>query len=228
VDAWIRPRWRGLLDRLELQGPGAEALAALEAGYASPGRAYHTWAHIRRCLEELDATPPSELDPLLPPALVEAALWYHDAVYDPGGADNESRSASLARDALRSLGLRRAAAERVELLVLATAHGSGSPDPEGAAALVRDIDLAILGAPEPEFDAYSRAIRFEYAGVADAAYRSGRRAVLQSFLRRPRIYLTPRLHEEREARARGNLVRALAGLVEPSDGPPGVESRKAD
>jgi predicted metal-dependent HD superfamily phosphohydrolase len=77
---------------------------------------------------------------------------------------------------------------------------------------VHDIDLTILSAPATEFDAYDRAIRLEYAHVGDAEYRAGRGALLRSFLARPRIFLTDRLHAEREAAARANIDRAIARL----------------
>lgn len=211
MEAWVPRRWKALLESLGLEGDGEGVLERLDAGYGAPGRAYHGWTHVRRCLGELDAAEHGELPSDRARAVLGAALWFHDAVYDPGRLDNEERSAALAREALLSLGLGRREAERVAELVLATAHGAGSPEPGDAAALVRDIDLAILAAPPPEFEAYDRAVRTEYGHLSDAEYRAGRSAVLRSFLGRPRIYLTPRF-QAREARARANLSRAIALL----------------
>ena len=209
MEAWVSGRWRRLLESLEARGPGDDVLESLERGYASPLRAYHTWAHVRRCLDELDAAPESAGGA----AAIEAALWFHDAIYEPRRGDNEERSGRLAREALIGVGLTSALASRVERLVLATAHGAPSPAQESEGALVHDIDLAILSAPAPEFDAYDRAIRLEYAHVGDAEYRAGRGALLRSFLARARIFLTERLYAEREAGARANIDRAIARLA---------------
>lgn len=215
MEAWVVARWRRLLERLELPGPGHEALESLERGYASPARAYHTWAHVRRCLDELEVAP--EAGPSGEAAIIEAALWFHDAVYEPRRGDNELRSARLARAALLGMRLSAASGSRVERLILATAHGEAPSPATGQEALVRDVDLAILSAPPPEFDAYDRAIRIEYAHVADARYGVERGALLRSFLARPRIFHTDRFHAERENAARANIRRAIARL-------PGVQA----
>ena len=59
--------------------------------YCEPGRYYHDWTHLKHCLREFDrAAARMEI-----PDAVELALWFHDAVYVPGGVDNEQLSADL-------------------------------------------------------------------------------------------------------------------------------------
>jgi len=53
-------------------------------------------------------------------------------------------------------------------------------------------------------------VRKEYAWVPEPDYRSGRAAVLRSFLDRPRIFSTRAFAERYEAHARSNIQRALA------------------
>ena len=61
------------------------------------------------------------------------------------------------------------------------------------------------------FDEYERQVRQEYAWVPGLLYRAKRRAVLQGFLDRERIF-TSGAFDADEARARENLVRSLARL----------------
>jgi predicted metal-dependent HD superfamily phosphohydrolase len=55
-------------------------------------------------------------------------------------------------------------------------------------------------------------VRAEYAHVPAADYCAGRRAILQGFLARPRLYSTEYFHARLEQRARENLCRALERL----------------
>jgi predicted metal-dependent HD superfamily phosphohydrolase len=181
--------------------------ARLLACYAEPHRAYHTALHVRECLEWLDAARGIAERP----AEVEVALWFHDAIYDPRASDSEARSAAWAERAVREAGAAAAVAARIGALVLATRHDAA---PGGAdAALLVDVDLAILGAPAPRFDAYETQIRSEYDFVAEAPYRVARSTVLNGFLARARIYATDWFHARLEAAARANLARSLARLA---------------
>jgi predicted metal-dependent HD superfamily phosphohydrolase len=199
----------------------------LIAAYAEPRRHYHTLEHVLDCLQRLDtwasenvAAGPSENvatsenvaagpAPAAPRALA-LAIWFHDAAYDPraAGDANERASAAWAERALRELGEPEALVRRVSALVLATAHGNTS-DPDLAsdpqAALLLDIDLAILGAEPERYQRYAEQVRREYAHVPDAVYRAGRAAVLRGFLARPRIFLTAR-GAQLEAAARRNIA----------------------
>ena len=71
-----------------------------------------------------------------------------------------------------------------------------------------DADLAILAAPEDEFDAYERAIREEYSHLSDAEFDRGRKPFVETFLLRPRIYQTTSF-SHLESMARENLQRSV-------------------
>jgi predicted metal-dependent HD superfamily phosphohydrolase len=144
------------------------------------------------------------------PDLVEFALWLHDAVYVPGAADNEERSAARAEQFLATLHAA-AHAATVRGLILATRHAARPARPDER--LVADIDLAVLACPTVAYDAYAAAIRAEYAAVPDADFRAGRRGFLQALLARPALYHTPLLHARCEAAARRNLARELQQLA---------------
>ena len=179
-----------------------EQLAPL---YSTSNRAYHNFTHIQACLTEFEAVKSLASDPIA----LQAAIWFHDVVYDPRAHDNEERSADFAAEELRSLGLDEAQIERIKQLILATKHDRPVT---GDAALLVDIDLAILGQAAQEFDRYDTAIRQEYSWIAEDAYRVGRTQVLQKFLDRPSIYQTDTFRNRYEAQARINLQRAIEQL----------------
>jgi predicted metal-dependent HD superfamily phosphohydrolase len=178
-------------------------IADLIARYEEPHRRYHDVSHIDACLRVFDehrgfATRPGE---------VIVALLFHDAVYDPTRADNETRSAALASAALADADPD--ARERIAAAIEATrTHEASEPD----AALVIDVDLSILGAEPLAYDVFERAVRAEYAHVRDDAFRTGRRGVLERLAERPAIFVTPALRARYEDRARANLARAIAAL----------------
>jgi len=211
VAADPRLRFRELWHRLGAAGRSDAPFDDLAAAYAEPGRAYHTLDHVLDCLSRLDEArdvPPERDVPERD--LIEAAIWFHDVVYDPRRSDNEKRSGEWANRVLSAAGISEQSIARVQGLVHMTDHSTETTDPAGR--LLCDIDLSILGAPPAEFDAYQDRIREEYAWVPESAYRAGRAAVLSGFLARPRLYLTDRYYDRYEAAARGNLRRALDGL----------------
>jgi len=206
----LRERFVALMRRLGATGDPSPLADAMLSAWMEPARRYHGIAHLRDCLARLEESS----DPLVERDVVEAALWFHDAIYDPRAADNEERSADWARRALHAPGIPGAAAGEVARLVALTGHERPPDDPAGR--LICDIDLSILGRPPAEFDEYDRQIRAEYAWVPVSAYREGRRRVLTGFLRRRPLYLTERFRRRYETAARANLERALAALGGPA------------
>jgi predicted metal-dependent HD superfamily phosphohydrolase len=205
----MRDRWLTLAARFS--GTSARDAAGaifddLHARYTAPDRHYHDLRHIAACLDLLDASRAIAHEP----DNIELAIWFHDAVYETRGRDNEGASAQLADAALQRLGIASPIRRHVADLILATRHDRVPADPD--AALLVDIDLAILGQPVGIFDAYEAAIRREYAWVPDADFRVGRSKVLRAFLARPHIYATAHYQNLFEQPARDNLVRSLAAL----------------
>lgn len=166
--------------------------------WREPHRHYHTLEHLDECLAWLDTVDGAER-----PDELAIALFFHDAVYDPARADNEAQSAALFVH--MAAGAPAPVVERVAALILSTASHEGSGD----AALLADIDLAILGAPPARYDRFERDVRREYAIYDDASYSAGRRRVLAGFLERLSIYQTPPF-QRLEPQARDNLARSLA------------------
>ncbi|MEO8623031.1 MAG: N-methyl-D-aspartate receptor NMDAR2C subunit [bacterium] len=198
-------RWQASWKRLGVNAPEEHTYAIVIARYAEPQRKYHTMQHLDECFAHFDAARhlaerPDE---------VEVALWFHDAVYDVRADDNEERSAEWAGHVATQL-VRSSVAERISQLVLATKHNAAPPSPD--AALLVDVDLAILGAVIARFDEYEQQVREEYAWVPGILFRRERRKILQGFLARPHVYSTEHFRTRYEQPARANLTRSIERL----------------
>ena len=199
-------RLENLWRRLSLSGDASVWHARLLGCYAETQREYHTLQHLEECLLLLDDAKATGL--IAKPDIIEMALWFHDAVYDPQGSDNEEFSAQMA---LEALGNTETASEVARLILLTKSHQPGDgPDD----AWIIDIDLAIFAQPMERVLEYERQIRQEYAWVPEEVYVEKRGEILTAFLNRPQIYLTAWAKERFEARARENL-RALIDSVKP-------------
>jgi predicted metal-dependent HD superfamily phosphohydrolase len=188
-------------------GAVAAAHADLVRRHAEPARRYHVLAHVAEVLDGVAEVGHLATDP----TAVRLAAWYHDAVYDPRAAGNEEASADLAAGVLPGLGVPAGVVAEVHRLVLLTAgHEVAEGDADGA--VLADADLAVLGAPAERYARYRADVRAEWAWLPEDRWREGRAAVLRSFLDRPRIYRTPPMAAEREARARVNLAAELAAM----------------
>ena len=205
----LRGRFSTLARRAGATQDPAPLGDALLAAWSEPARRYHDVRHLEACLSRLDEVQvhPATRD------ILEMALWFHDAVYDPRATDNEERSARWAAEALAGVGLPAAAASEVVRLVrLTREHGPASDE---AGRLMCDIDLSILGYPVEAFDAYERDIRAEYAWVPEEAFRHGRRRILEGLLRRDPLFQTETFRRRFESSARANLRRVLAAGADP-------------
>lgn len=200
-----RQRWKQLWADLGAQ-PESARFEQLRSLYAEPGRAYHNATHILACLHTFDGLRDLAASPLT----VELAIWYHDAIYDPTRQDNEARSADLAVEVLASVGLDQYC-QPVHALIMATDHRQ--PSATSDQRLLVDIDLSILAAAAPAYQAYTEAVRREYGHFPDALYRPGRAAVLKKFLERPEIFTTEPGKARWEQRARENLEAEIRGLA---------------
>jgi len=199
--------WKRVWEGLGTVAEDSVLLSNLEARYSEPWRKYHTLQHLNECI----AVFASVAHLAARPAEVEAALWFHDAVYELRAGDNEEQSACWAKGALLAAGVNSEAAERTARLVLATKHTAVPTLPDEQ--LLVDIDLSILGAPVARFQEYEEQVRAEYSFVPDPTFKVKRSEILHSFLARPRIFSTEYFHAKLEASARSNLARSLAAIA---------------
>ena len=221
MNKYLTARWNKLCNILAIEANQQE-LQRLHNAYSEPQRAYHTLQHLEECLQHLDnyllLHPSSNdsndaLDDALDYPLIEIALWYHDAVYQPTAQHNERNSAQWAVDFLGHSGVHTTVCTQVDGLIMATCHQQEQQqNANHNQQLLVDIDLAILGTNRERFQEYEQQIREEYQWVPHFIYRKKRRAVLQSFLTLPRIYNTPWFYTQFEQQARKNLTFSIYNL----------------
>ncbi|WP_419808155.1 hypothetical protein [Sphingomonas sp.] len=169
------------------------------AELGSPSRRWHGLVHHALMLRAVTRAehPASER------RLLVLATLFHDIVYDARRGDNEEASAAIASDWLSG-------SERNEVvrMILATKRHDLDTDPVTRTLL--EADLAILWTGSARlYDFYARGIRAEYAHVPDAAYRSGRSAVLTQL----RESLTPTLDRHRAEALAANVAVELTALA---------------
>lgn len=192
-DRWPLPELPDLRDRL---------LAA----YGEERRGYHDLTHLSEVLDHV-ATLAEEADD---PEAVVLAAWFHDAVYQ-GAGDDEERSAVLATDELAAAGVEPGRVGEVARLVRLTAtHRPDQSDRNGQ--VLSDADLAVLAAEADRYAGYVAGVRAEHAHVTDDDFRRGRAAVLRDLLAKPTLFHTGLARELWEQRARANVTRELAAL----------------
>jgi predicted metal-dependent HD superfamily phosphohydrolase len=193
----IQTAWE---DWLSARGVSTSATSPLWQRYLEPHRAYHRDSHILAMLQALALCNLSTSDE----QLVRAAIFYHDAIYDPHSKENEERSAKLAELELPQILFSQTHCARVARWIRATAAHTHDPN-DALQSYFLDLDLGILGGPKQRYIEYAREIRREYAFVPRWIYRKKRRDILQQFLSRPALFVTPIWHATLEANARGNL-----------------------
>src|SRR5215468_3200058 len=117
--------------------------AELVAAYTAAGRHYHDLRHIETLLGLAEACASAIADR----DAFEAAIWFHDAIYDTRRHHNEERSAALAEARLAGKTGRNRIA-RIAAMIRATARHI-MPEFDDAAAMqdcafFLDMDLAVL------------------------------------------------------------------------------------
>lgn len=173
----------------------------IKSSYTAPGRHYHNLDHLEYMLNlaEVHKDQIQDIDTL------RFAIFYHDIVYVPGSANNEQKSAELARLRLDALRVPTAMVNRCCEQILATRKHEPTKDNDTRYLL--DFDLAILGDDLREFEDYTQKIKREFSAIPPLLFAIGRKAFVKKFLSRERIYQTSEFFKEREQKARDNLER---------------------
>lgn len=204
---WLALNWQALTTTFPQTATADQVFAQLVECYSEHGRAYHNLAHIQKMLTLAVEYAHLAVDW----TAVQCAIWFHDAIYVPGATDNEERSAAFAKTCCGQFGLPPQTIQKIETLILATKHQAALSEDKDS-RFVLDLDLSILGASSEVYKAYVTAVRQEFAHVAETDFVVGRTAVLQSFLRRERIYQLDPLYDRFEKTARENISIELHTL----------------
>lgn len=206
----MRERFRDLWKRVKAKGDPDKVFDQLVDFYTQPHRHYHTFNHIRFCLELLD-----EFNDIVDDFYaLEWAIWFHDVIYEIPGPDNEAESAELAMETARDAGLNAAFIKRAGRYVLVTkSHTASGKAGEYDERVMCDIDLAILGQPPEVYDQYEENICREYTTrYTIEEFRPGRRAFLIRFSQSSPIFQTARFKARFEDQAKANLIRTAEKL----------------
>lgn len=198
-----KKHWATLMTALENPKGSEVLLRDLLTRYSEPHRMHHNLTHIVEMLDELELVGEKNF-------AVRLAIWFHDAFCNSNVSDNEERSAELATNSIKQIGLPDSLGKQINDMILASKHTAGSSD--YATQILTDVDLMILGKPEKEFDEYEVMIRKEYEGFPPHDFCVGRSKLLQSFLDRPSIYFTELFRNKYENTARRNLERSIKQL----------------
>ncbi len=202
-------RFRALWQRCLIAGAndaGEQIHQRLTDAYNEPQRHYHTLAHIRHCLQQLDLCR-TQLDN---PDAVEISIWFHDAIYQPGKPENEKRSAQLYRELTDSVH-ETEFCQQVDEMIIATTHAGESPGRADSLYMV-DIDLSSFGLPWDGFIQDGRKLRLECPQLSDEEYYPRQVKFQKSLLARERFYQTEYFYQLYEAQARNNLARYFEHL----------------
>ncbi len=174
--------------------------------YQSKGRYYHTLAHLENLYQQLLTMQSAIHDwhTLL------FTMFYHDFVYNPVRSDNEAKSAEVAVDRMKLIGVPDAQIALCRLQIEATKAHALSPVAD--TNYFTDADLSVLGQDAQTYRTYCAQVRKEYSVFPDLIYKPSRRKVLNHFLAMPRIYKTDFAYERWEQPARINLANELHSL----------------
>ncbi|KAI1159760.1 hypothetical protein F5B18DRAFT_635566 [Nemania serpens] len=171
--------------------------------YTEPHRHYHDLTHIDAMLACYD-------DASLDDEAVILAIIFHDWVYDQLRSDNELESAkvfgSFAEDGTIATETRQTVRGLIEATITHTLHNE-----DERTKLFLDFDLEVLSRPHEAYQVYTAQIREEYSRFDNEAFRRGRTAVLESFLKREKIYFSDAF-AEREHCARENVQEEIVRL----------------
>jgi pantetheine-phosphate adenylyltransferase len=181
--SWLRKEWDALWERDDALAPEAALTERWFAhltgpqAYGGAERHYHNLDHLVHGMCEIRAWAANTQASRHDADIVKKAFWFHDALYERDEAalfSNEEASAQL----WLGSGLDMGDGAEVAALIRATDHFQGPAIEHRLKDVMLGIDLAILGQNDEVYEAYTRAIRQEYAHVEEAHFREQRRLAL--------------------------------------------------
>ena len=182
--------------------------------YMQEGRYYHDINHICDLINLWD----SYKHLLKDQDLIFLAIIYHDVIYNTVKKNSEEKSAEYFRKRVSPFIIRLSESEidKVCETILATKHNETSKqywEADKDIQYMLDYDLEILGTRHAStYELYRTGVRKEYKIYPLFIYKKGRKAVLESFLKRKEIYLTTEF-KVNEKRARKNLRNEIKNYL---------------
>jgi predicted metal-dependent HD superfamily phosphohydrolase len=174
--------------------------------YSEPHRHYHGLGHLGALFGLLAQHAPQAVG-----SAARLAVWWHDVIYDPMSAENEVKSADMARADLINLGADPTLVLRVVDIIVATKNHFTAPSFGNDDAFM-DADIAILGAPTPLYHRYVEQVRAEYSVVPPALFNAGRVKFLKYAVSKTPLFKTTLFETIYGDQARANMVREINQL----------------
>lgn len=206
----LRLRWISFMKAFSTDDKDLRYQAGqLTSAYSTTGRIYHDAEHIVRGFDELMEYFDNVQLYFDDKTVLQLAWFFHDIIHDihNAAANNEKLSADWARRVVKDkLSFGAKLPQQVSDAILATKH-TNTDASEDNSAILADVDLAIFGQDAVTYDRYVAQIREEYAEFPESEFAEGRRAILDRFLARKRIYRTQYFYDKYEKIARDNLTR---------------------
>lgn len=186
----------------------------LVEAYSESHRFYHTLAHIKHVLNDVDfllkevgtetQSPLNENQT----AALELAVWFHDVVFDTHSITNEIDSTDVAEKALSDLGVdSRIIDEVINLILLTHNHRPNSV----LGRIMCDADLGIYATATHVYKEFIGNLRKEYVWMSPPGYKAYREAALKNLMNREDIFYTDPL-QTYERIARYNINSELIGM----------------
>lgn len=188
-----------------------QEMSMLSTLYTQPHRTYHNINHINECLAELEGFHSKDFS-YGDRQVVERAIWFHDAVYNPYSKENEIQSAMLVPEDPKFIG------DRVRKIILATAkHVITQEDLDFATQVMLDIDLAGFGKPWHICQKNGDNVRAEYYNTSDYDFAVGRLKFAQAIAQRESLYYTDYFKAKYHEQSQKNLAVEIQIATETID-----------
>jgi predicted metal-dependent HD superfamily phosphohydrolase len=157
------------------------------------------------------------LSQLTNPTAVGLAIMFHDWEYIPHSPTryNEEQSIVHFQVFAEELHLPSPLISVVRKFILATIYHKlpAEDEDDSDMKLFLDFDLEVLSRERTEYVLYTRQIRKEYNEFTDEQYGWGRKAFLEKFLGRERLYLSDGFFERCEEKAKENMKWEIGSLL---------------
>lgn len=170
--------------------------------YCEPHRAYHILTHPAEMIAvgmELGGLSNEQI----------AAIWYHDAMYEPGASDNEEKSVMLLYDHYLKMDFGREDLFRFDIVAQIIRDTKDHIATIEESKRVIDLDLRELGSGLLHYWENAKRIRREFGAFSDEEWKIGRIKFLEKMLNRSIFYTEPFVYDENAARFNMNYERQL-------------------
>jgi predicted metal-dependent HD superfamily phosphohydrolase len=191
-------------------------MSQLTTLYTQPHRKYHNINHINDCLAELEDFCHPEFTST-PRDVVETAIWYHDAVYNPYSKLNEYNSYKMFEDGCQHRLLHQMVRENTlvsTIIMLTSRHLETHGDLSLEAQVMLDIDLSGFGKDRMTFVQNGMNIRHEYYRTKLKDFLEGRMKFYEALIKRPTLYYTEYFYSKYHTISQDNIRWEMALISE--------------